>query len=141
MILDALTGPVLGHDSLQVNRASFEALVILVSAHVLVEGLERNFAVPPGLLHNSDRQQCEREDNENFDPRLPSGQLFGFVMPRNDVFKDVDAVYLDFLILLLHLIFAEDPEVIIIDHEVLGYLSNYRYCAHVDGQPQETPLK
>jgi hypothetical protein len=52
MVLDTVTCPILRKNTLDVHGSSFEAFVIFVSTHILVERLKCNLGISPCFLND-----------------------------------------------------------------------------------------
>lgn len=57
------------------HSSRLEALMILVSAHILVKAFDSNLSIPSSLLHNSYGKEREHKDYEYTQPCLLGAQL------------------------------------------------------------------
>lgn len=120
MIFDSLASSVLRNHSFQMDSSRFQAFMILISTHILVETFKRNFPISPRFLHNSDCKQGECKYHKYFYPCLLGSKLLWSTMSSNYVFEDIDTLnfWLFFHLLFLS-VFTEYFETKVVDKEVL----------------------
>ena len=141
MVLDAEASGILRQHTLDVKRARLQCLLILVSAHVIMERFIGHFGVPPCLLHDLNDEQREQESDSDGGPDLRLTKLLLALDKASDELHGALSAYIIIVLALLATDVAEQAHSVMLVSEQEHYLRQDRDGGHVQEKREHPALE